>query len=114
MSGGAEAQPQLFNTAALPVYPSNMGVAAPYWNDTNGNGHTNVNPDDNNEDWANPESFQIIACGMDGKYGNAALVLGTAVARLYPTGTFYDTVDLADDDNVTNFCDSARLEDAKP
>jgi hypothetical protein len=83
------------------------GFAAVYVNDVDGSGSF-ANPPD---DWANPESFQLISAGLDDKYGVAA---STPAPRLYPAGLNYDTVDLADDDNVTNFCDSARLEDAKP
>lgn len=115
-----EAQPRLFNTSTLGAPFQNAGVAAPYWLDTNGNGSTKQMADFSgtqpNESWVNPESFQIIACGTDGKYGvEAALVPGMTNARLYPTGTYYDSSsDVADDDNVTNFCTKARLGDARP
>ena len=101
----------------------NAGPAQQYAFDQNGNGTI-----DSNEGWANPESFQIIACGTDGKFANPALdasgnsvINGNTQMRLYPTGTGYDgritgvvSQTLYDDDNVTNFCSKARLGDDLP
>lgn len=98
----------MFNIASARHF-ENAGTGIYYAHDLNGNGTF-----DTDEKFVNPESFQIVSAGMDGKYGDANID-GMAPARLYPTGTFYDTsTNLADDDNVTNFCDSARLIDAKP
>jgi prepilin-type N-terminal cleavage/methylation domain-containing protein len=110
-----EARSHVFNEGGAPYFPG-AGVAVPYWLDANGNGRTNLDVDINaKEGWANPESFQIIACGTDGKYGNPSVLLNTAFARMYPTGTNYDiSADTADDDNCTNFCDRPRIGDAKP
>jgi prepilin-type N-terminal cleavage/methylation domain-containing protein len=102
----ATVTPNLFNASANRHFTANASTASPYWYDS---GNTTVT--DPNETWSNADSFQIIAPGGDGKYGNDT---GTLV-RLYPTGTNYDlSADLADDDNVTNFCPRARLGDAKP
>ena len=125
MSGGAgtEAVPIVFNSTTVPSieFYADAGVAAPYWLDTNENGmsgstaapsdfDTSNNP---TEDWVNPESFQILATGGDGKYGG--LAPAGDLCRTYPTGGGYDISSaLADDDNVTNFCGQARLEAAKP
>ena len=97
--------PNTFNSAGTLF--TNAGTATPYWSDT-----TNPGTTDATENWANIDSFQLIASGMDGKYGVAGT---TTTTRLYPTGTGYDlSTALADDDNVTNFCAKARLGDAKP
>ncbi len=81
---------------------SDGGVANVYWNDINNNG----TKDTGTEDWCNPETFQIIAPGLDGTFGTS-----TGNPRLYPGGAGYSK---GDNDNVTNFCNKARLEDAKP
>ena len=108
-----EAVPFVFNLSSPgpPLY-ADAGEAVPYWLDTNINGLTaDFAGVQQTEDWVNPESFQIIATGSDGRYG-----AGTRTsAPCYPTGGGYDSSsNLADDDNVTNFCTAARLEDAKP
>jgi prepilin-type N-terminal cleavage/methylation domain-containing protein len=103
------------NPFTQPVF-ANAGPIMPYANDVNGDGSFDINGDgvvDNGEGWANPDSFQIISAGMDGKYGRVSPTIRTDRARLYPTGTFYDPAG-TDDDNVTNFCPKARLGDAKP
>jgi prepilin-type N-terminal cleavage/methylation domain-containing protein len=126
---GTAATPNSFNTSLVngipnappatafnvtPAYPTgwntppqfpDAGAAVPYWRDDNGNG-TTYQPADLGEGWVNADSFQIIAPGLDGKYGADAIT-----ARLYKTGTGYS---LADDDNVTNFCPRPRLGDDKP
>jgi prepilin-type N-terminal cleavage/methylation domain-containing protein len=122
----AAAQPYAFNaqTASmpLPLMPNvqvfaGAGPAVPYWNDVNGNSSTNLAADFNmltgapTENWANPDSFQIICTGLDGKYGLDPTTIPPA--RLYPTGFNYDPAG-ADDDNVTNFSVKARIGDAKP
>jgi hypothetical protein len=100
-------------TAKPPLY-ADAGGAVPYFNDTNADGMIDVDASGNLlETWVNPESFQIIGPGSDGKYG--APGAPGRLFRLYPTGVNYDTsVGLADDDNVTNFCSQARLGSAKP
>jgi prepilin-type N-terminal cleavage/methylation domain-containing protein len=105
-----EATSQTFNEGGL-VF-ANAGVAAPYWHDSNGNGTSGTSADAQ-ENWCNPDSFQLICAGRDGKYGTATLT--TYAARLYPTGTRYDlSAALADDDNATNFTSAARIGDDKP
>jgi prepilin-type N-terminal cleavage/methylation domain-containing protein len=113
--GGAPAQANQFNIAgAGTLIFDNAGVAAPYWHDRNKNTATNMNEDfSSQEGWANPESFQLIASGADGKYGLDAPPTARA-ARLYPTGLNYDITTLSDDDNATNFTSSARLGDDLP
>jgi prepilin-type N-terminal cleavage/methylation domain-containing protein len=103
------AQPFEFN--ANPIFYASAGAAVPYWNDANNNRSTCTTGADESENWANPDSIQIIATGLDGRYGLG----GTPplVARLYPTGFSYDPAG-TDDDNVSNFCTSARMGDAKP
>lgn len=106
---------QQFNTSKVDgIVFANAGVANIYANDANGDSNIQLP----NETWANPETFQLIASGMDGKYGvkdTDALNQLRPKARLYPTGIAYDmSVDLADDDNVTNFANKAKLVDAKP
>lgn len=109
--GGSEAQPNTFNTTALTVF-QNAGVATPYWLDRNANDRTNLNEDVNSQEtWANPDSYQLIACGGDAKYGNVNPP--SADARMYPKGKNYD-VALADDDNATNFTSKAKIGDDKP
>jgi prepilin-type N-terminal cleavage/methylation domain-containing protein len=122
----AEAQANAFNAqittnTTIPPMPAiapifvNAGTAMPYWADIDGNGASNTTASPT-ENWVNPDSFQIIAPGMDAKYGTS-YVGATAPfpARLYPTGTYYDASNnFADDDNITNFCNKARLGDAKP
>jgi prepilin-type N-terminal cleavage/methylation domain-containing protein len=75
------------------------------------------------DDWVNPKTFQIISAGLDNNYGGAGVNITNSAsnpvsdkpinpAKLYPTGTGYDTSG-ADDDNLTNFSDK-QLGDAKP
>ncbi len=102
---------------------TNAGPAQQYAYDQNGNGtldYTDVNGNgmwdvgEPAENWVNPESFQLVAAGSDGKYGNPAAT-GLNRARLYPTGVGYDTTaNVTDDDNVTSFCKGARLGDDRP
>ena len=105
--GAAVTDPLAFsaNTANFPEVYAGPGTAVPYWNDVNNNRAA-----DTNETWANPDSFQIIATGLDGKYGLSGL---PPQPRLYPTGFQYDPAG-TDDDNVSNFCDRARVGAAKP
>ena len=102
---GATAIPTFFNSS--PLLFADAGVSVPYWHDTNGN-RTSDDSTDTNDTWVSPDSFQLIAAGLDGKYGN----VGTS-ERLYPTGFGYDA-EGTDDDNITNFSEKARLGDAKP
>ena len=93
-----------------PMIYANAGVAVPYWLDTNQNKTAELPPTEN---WVNPDSFQILAAGGDGKYG--AQAPQGILYRLYPTGLNYDVSPAAaDEDNVTNFCAKARLGDARP
>jgi len=82
------------------------GVATVYCRDVDNNNTAAFPPDE----WMNLESYQIVSSGMDGIYGNSA---AAASWHLYPAGIGYSP-DLSEDDNVTNFCDKARLGDAKP
>ena len=119
--------PAMWNvvTAAVPVIPfPNAGGIRPYALDANGNGRLSDPADttklDPGDGWVNPDSFQIISAGMDGKYGSLAAAPADP-ARIYPTGASTDIMSAAsydiaggDDDNVTNFCPKARLGDSKP
>ncbi len=107
-----EARPNQFNLPGTPIF-TDAGVAAPYWHDRNGNGSTCANEDFNSqEDWANPDSFQLIAAGGDGKYGQDPPP--NDFARRYPSGINYDLVTMTDDDNATNFSSAAKLGDDLP
>jgi prepilin-type N-terminal cleavage/methylation domain-containing protein len=113
--GGDEAQPNVFNAGASPFFPL-AGAAAPYWHDRNGNKHSNLTADqDSQETWVNPDSYQLIACGNDGKYGQTGLTppMPKVYARMYPTGVYYDPAQ-SDDDNATNFSSKARIGDDRP
>jgi hypothetical protein len=96
-----------------------MGVAMVYFNDDNQNGIAEnpslVNGSTLDEDWANRDSFQIVAPGLDGRFGSNPTEDSNVLTKLrvYPGGKGYSTAGL-DDDNVTNFCVKARLGDAKP
>ena len=89
---------------------SNAGPAVFYGFDGEPNGPYSST----SETWANPDSFQIISAGLDGKYGRAtdAHAHGSVRSSIRPART-YDVAG-ADDDNVTNFCPKSRLGDAKP
>jgi prepilin-type N-terminal cleavage/methylation domain-containing protein len=116
------AGPPMFNSVIFP----NAGGIRPYAFDADGNGSLDFDSDgvmDPGDGWANPDSFQIISAGLDGKYGSLTAAR-TDHARIYPTGipsrgasdpsvTTYDPLG-GDDDNVTNFSPKARLGDAKP
>ncbi len=114
------AGPPMFNSVIFP----NAGPIRPYAFDANGNGRLSNPADttmlDPGDSWVNPDSFQIISAGLDGKYG-ALTATRADHPRIYPTGTASDPMSAtsydvagADDDNVTNFCPKARLGDAKP
>jgi hypothetical protein len=80
------------------------GLAVPYLRDPNGVAG------DGDEELITGESVQIVACGLDNKFG-----VGPAAgkpSKLFPSGAGWDPSG-GDDDNVTNFCDKARLVDAK-
>ncbi len=106
---------RIWNDPSVPMPPAPFPDAGPvihYGFDENGNGIFDTDV----EKWANPDSFQIISAGMDGKYTSPPIpnpLLGRQKARLFPTGTNYDVAG-ADDDNVTNFSAKARLGDSKP
>lgn len=111
LSPPAAAQANQFNQSGALVF-AGAGVAAPYWHDRNNNSSSNLNEDFNSQEgWANPDSYQLIACGADGKYGAES---PSAAARLYPTGINYDLTSMTDDDNATNFTSSAKLGDDLP
>ncbi len=111
--GNTPPEPYQFNTNTTRIF-DNAGVATAYWHDRNGNGTYNDPVDiSSQETWANPNSFQLIAAGADGKYGED--VPSNTMPRLYPTGTNYDlTSTHADDDNATNFTSKAKLGDDLP
>jgi hypothetical protein len=94
----------------LILYTS-AGILVPYWLDTNGNKAV-----DATENWANPDSYQLIAPGIDKKYGTTVNPNPmTDYGRLYPSGFNYDASSaLADDDNATNFTSKAKIGDDKP
>jgi prepilin-type N-terminal cleavage/methylation domain-containing protein len=121
---GTSTQPTRFNNFTGPPPVKNVyadaGVVVPYWHDVNGNGIS-----DATENWVNPDSFQIIAPGGDGAYGDPGVPNQTvpSLCRMFPTGVYYDPsinqaradlFDKFDGDNVTNFCSQARLGSAKP
>jgi prepilin-type N-terminal cleavage/methylation domain-containing protein len=93
-------------------YFTNAEAVRPYAFDSNGNGSLDLGGA-TPEQWANPETCQIIAAGPDGRYSAIGAMPANWQTRLFPTGTYYDPVG-ADDDNVTNFTPKARLGDAKP
>jgi len=113
--GGSPAQSNQFNTnSATTLIFQDAGVAVPYWHDRNNNSSSNLIEDENSQEgWANADSFQLIAAGGDGKYGQVAPTAAPN-ARLYPTGVNYDLTTLTDDDNATNFSSAARLGDDLP
>ena len=53
--------------------------------------------------YVEPEKYQIVCAGQDGKFG--------AAGGLYPDGVGYSE---ADEDNLTSFSDGKTLEDAIP
>lgn len=100
---------------------TNGGFVAPYFHDLNGNNAR----DAATEDWVNPDSFQLISSGTDGKFGSTVLQNSRirTTLRCYPTGAPADPTQTqpfgydalgADDDNVVNFLNKSRLGDAKP
>ncbi len=90
------------------------GYFAPYFGDSNSNGAI-----DSGEQFAKPQSFQIISAGQDGIFGTS---LNTPAAvppvsytffRMFPSGVGYDKAG-TDDDNVTSFNEKNNLDAAKP
>jgi type II secretory pathway pseudopilin PulG len=77
-------------------------IAQPYALDVNNNRSL-----DAADTWANANSIQIISAGQDGNFGTGS------GPKLYPAGIGYDSTG-ADNDNNSNFCDKASLEDAMP
>ncbi|MGA2799437.1 MAG: type II secretion system protein, partial [Thermoguttaceae bacterium] len=60
-----------YDNTKTPPYTIKKGAssgAQPYW-------------DQRNQGWENPDSFQILCCGLDGKFGKE---------NVYPTGLFAD------------------------
>ncbi len=111
--GGNPAESNQFNQSGAVVF-ADAGVAVPYWHDRNNNSSSNLIEDENSQEgWANADSFQLIAAGGDGKYGEVAPPAAPA-ARLYPTGINYDLATMTDDDNATNFSSAAKLGDDLP
>jgi prepilin-type N-terminal cleavage/methylation domain-containing protein len=95
-----------------PVFYPNAGILVPYWLDTNGNGLVELPLAEN---WANPDSFQLLSAGNDRKYGTQTNPAATDQTRLYPTGTRYDnSSNVLDDDNTANFSAKARIGDDRP
>ena len=104
--------------------PAHVGCAAVYFYDANQNSipENNSLPNPGNENYANFDSVQVQCRGSTVCYGAPSNTVGKKL-RLYPTGiyilnnnpiTVYDTVNMADDDNVTNFCPKSRIGDMKP
>ncbi len=101
-------------TAAVWSPPPAMaaGDVYAYLTDTNNDNQATLGTDE----FINRDSFQLIATGQDGKYSTP----GTANLTLYPAGTMFDTMgnprppDPAYDDNLSNFCERARMGDARP
>jgi prepilin-type N-terminal cleavage/methylation domain-containing protein len=98
-----------------------VGLVRPSWIDTNGDGV--INSAGNGDEYANSESFQIIAAGMDGKFSSLDPNGPSGMddyQPFYPNGTFFNNnmplsvIDTAYDDNISNFCDRARMGDARP
>ena len=75
------------------------------------NGVLHVNPA--TDQYANPDSFQIISAGQDGRYGRTIPSSGPLprTAKLFPIGHGYTEYD---GDNIVNFTDKKTLDDAKP
>jgi prepilin-type N-terminal cleavage/methylation domain-containing protein len=84
------------------------GKVTPYITDVDGNGMVTAGTPSIDK-FVNPDTYQIIACGLDGKFGKSV----TPDHRFYPNG-IGPGWSLADDDNVANFCERSRLGDAKP
>ncbi len=105
-----------------------IGLVRPFWIDSDGDGiiQKPVPPNTPSVDQcANSDSFQIIAAGMDGKFSNLDPTgpAGTPLddyQPFYPNGTIFNNntvltvIDTAYDDNISNFCEKARMGDAKP
>lgn len=87
-----------------------IGTAMCYFFDSNNNSVADITSTPPAENYVNPDSFQLIAPGIDGKFG---LVNSSNTLRLYPIGVGYD-VNGTDEDNVVNFVNKARLGDARP
>lgn len=95
-----------------PVFYPNAGILVPYWLDANGDGSVDLPQAEN---WANPDSFQLIAAGNDRKYGTQTNPGPNDQTRLYPTGTRYDNSSATvDDDNAVNFTAKAKIGDDRP
>ncbi|MGE0697130.1 MAG: prepilin-type N-terminal cleavage/methylation domain-containing protein [Pirellulales bacterium] len=101
---------QRFNaTQDIPWDPSpyvtegTPGLVRAYYTDTNNDKMVTLGTDQ----FINMDSCQLIAPGLDGKYSS----LAATAYPLYPLGTPFD---LTYDDNIANFCERARLGDAKP
>jgi prepilin-type N-terminal cleavage/methylation domain-containing protein len=111
--GGNEARPLTFNSTS-PALFADAGYAFPYWQDKNGNGTTNQVADQSSqEDWINPDSFQLIAAGVDAKYSFASPPPSLPIdAHLFPTGTRIDVI--TEGDNAVNFTSKSRLGDDLP
>ena len=74
-------------------------------------GALHVNPA--TDQYANPDSFQIISAGQDGRFGFALPSSGPPPlpAKLFPIGGGYSPYD---GDNIVNFTEKKSLDDAKP
>ncbi len=100
-----------------------VGIVRPFWVDGDADNAITA-PPTTNDQYANSDSFQIIAAGMDGRFSsldpNGPLGAPDDYQPFYPNGTIFNsntvlpTIDTAYDDNVSNFCDRARMGDARP
>ena len=89
--------------AAFYVY-GNKGEAIAYLTDE-------ANPADVNffYKWANPQKFQIICCGLDGRFNARVPPVAPAAYPRFPSGQNYDMAN-GELDNMTNFSEG-KLED---
>jgi type II secretory pathway pseudopilin PulG len=95
------------------AFITTAGIVLPYVTDADNNKQFGYPPDES----VNVDGFQLIATGMDGKYSSN---LASGDRPFYPLGQAVDAsnnlkpLDPAYDDNIANFCERARLSDAKP
>ena len=61
--------------------------------------------------WRNYDTYQIIAAGLDGHFGNVAPLDSAGLARNRVTKTKGGYFSDYDSDNLANFCEAATLED---
>ena len=92
-------QPQYTTT---PIQPGKSAFASGYSTLPYVDSTSTTNP----KAFVNPQSYQLLCPGLDGKYGNYS-TSGIANCPLYPLGTNYDTVNGIDD--MTNFTTGATV-----